>query len=277
MEESASAIEEMSRNIESSTVTAGKTRGISKNLNSMANEGGKAVKDSISSIRTVSEYSQQILKMLKLITDISKQTNLLAMNASIEAAHAGEAGKGFAIVADEIRRLSENTNKNAKDIGEVVGTIVQKIEDSVKLAEKAGIGLDMIMAYSHQNVQSSTELNTIMEEQSHSAQEILHSIQDIVEITEEIRASMEEQKVGTNEFSETMRNLRDISLDSKESIGHHSESTDDLLSSFSTIKEIANANLTMIESLKELIGRFELDENPGEIKDSDETSMKLVE
>lgn len=274
VEESASAIEEMSRNIDHASATAEKTMSISKNLNQVATEGGEAVKNSMSSIKDVSEYSQQILKMLKLITDISKQTNLLAMNASIEAAHAGEAGKGFAIVADEIRRLAENTSKNAKDIGDVVNAIVEKIDQSVTLSEKAGMGLDMILAYSNQNVNIMGQLNSALEEQNHSAKEILKSTQDMVLVTEEVQVAMNEQRTGTHEFAEIMRNLRDISLETKDSIQNHITKLNQLITAVEEIKEISDQNNGMSGELMQLIDHFVLDETEDE---ADSTSLKLVE
>ncbi len=279
VEESASSIEEMNRNIEQTVQITRKTKDISTNLNNVAQEGGKAVRQSVKSIRDVSDYSQQILKMLKLITDISKQTNLLAMNASIEAAHAGDAGKGFAIVADEIRRLSENTNKGARDIGEVVNSIVDKIDESVNLAEKAGTGLEMIEAYSKQNVNIISHLNISMEEQDGAVKEILGAIQDMVQITEEIKTSMQEQKVGTDEFSETMRGLRDMALETKAATKKHIESTFSLIASIEEIGEGSQKNRNLIKSMNLLIDRFVLNEEQKseQGEETEETSLKLVE
>ncbi len=272
VEEGASPIEEMVRNIENTTTMSKKTYEISNNLNNVANEGGNAVKNSIQSIKDVAEYSQQILKLLGLITNIAKQTNLLAMNAAIEAAHAGEAGKGFAIVADEIRRLSEDTNKNAKDIGDVVSTIVSRIEDSVKLAEKAGVGLDMITMYSQQNVQIINQLNVAMAEQNNGAKEILKATQDLVKITEEVKVSMTEQKGATDDFGDALKNLRDLSLENKNNIKKFIEDLRQLINYVNEMKKIIDENQNQANSLHNLVAKFVL-ENKGEEK----TGLKLVE
>ena len=272
VEEGASSIEEMVRNIESTTEMSKKSHDISNNLNNVSNEGGIAVKNSIRSIKDVSEYSQQILKLLGLISNIAKQTNLLAMNAAIEAAHAGEAGKGFAIVADEIRRLSEDTNKNAKDIGEVVSTIVSRIEESVKLAEKAGIGLDMITAYSQQNVQIINQLSISMAEQNNGAKEILKATQDMVKITEEVKVSMIEQKNATDDFSGALTGLRDLSLQNKENIKKHFDNLNSLMNFLDEIKIIIVENQNQANQLHGLVDKFVLED-----KGEEKTGLKLVE
>jgi methyl-accepting chemotaxis protein len=272
VEEGASSIEEMVRNIENTSGLSKKSHDISGSLNSVANEGGNAVKNSVRSIREVSEYSQQILKLLGLITNIAKQTNLLAMNAAIEAAHAGDAGKGFAIVADEIRRLSEDTNKNARDIGEVVSTIVGKIDESVKLAERAGVGLDTIVAYSQQNVQFINQLNVAMTEQNNGAKEILKATQELVKITEEVQISMSEQKGATDDFGGALRGLRDLSLDNKSSVGIHVETMSKMILSLEEIKSIVLENQEKAEKMHKLVEKFKLAE-----KEEEKTGLKLVE
>ncbi|MFN4217108.1 MAG: methyl-accepting chemotaxis protein [Brevinematales bacterium] len=265
VEESASSIEEMVRNIENITATTVKSQTISTNLNNVAQEGGEAVKQAIASIKEVSEYSQQIMKMLQIISNIAKQTNLLAMNAAIEAAHAGEAGKGFAIVAEEIRRLSEDTNKNAKEIGEVINVIVDRIANSVKLSEKAGIGLDMIMAYSQQNVQIANQITIAMSEQNHGAKEILDSTHEMVKITEEVKLAITEQNTATQDFSDAVRGLRDLSIENKQIIQEHLKDLNNLLTGLESIQEILNQVVANASSLDELLGNFILREETVEL------------
>ncbi len=272
VEESASSIEEMVRNIENTATLSNKTKDISVSLNNVSLEGSKSVKESIISIKEVSEYSQQILKLLGLISNIAKQTNLLAMNAAIEAAHAGEAGKGFAIVADEIRRLSEDTNKNARDIGDVVSSIVSKIDESVRLAEKAGVGLDMITAYSKQNVDIISQLNIAMQEQSNGAKEILRATQELVKITEEVKVAMSEQKNATDDFSKALIDLRDISINMVESVNNHSESLSSLAMAIEKIRSSVEVNKKQAEELKNVVANFILEENK-----SEPTALRLVE
>lgn len=273
VEEGASSIEEMVRNIENTAHLSTKTKDISGNLNSVSIEGSNAVKDSIHSIKEVSDFSQQILKLLGLISNIAKQTNLLAMNAAIEAAHAGEAGKGFAIVADEIRRLSEDTNKNARDIGDVVSSIVTRINDSVGLAEKAGIGLDMIIAYSRQNVEIISQLNIAISEQNNGAKDILKATQEMVKITEEVKMAMVEQKNATDDFSGALRGLRDLSLQYKDNITTHVDDLTEMVTILDILRKFIQENRKVAVTLAELLGRFKLDKTTV----TENTGLKLVE
>jgi methyl-accepting chemotaxis protein len=272
VEEGASSIEEMVRNIDGSALLTRQTLEISEGLNQVSSEGRDAVKSSIKSIREIAEYSKQIMKMLDLITGIAKQTNLLAMNAAIEAAHAGESGKGFAIVADEIRRLSEDTNKNTNDINNVINTIVKKIDDSVNLADTAGTGLDRINEFAGQNSVIMNQLSISMNEQSSGAKEILNATQEMVKITEEVRLSILEQKKSMDEFTISIRGLRDLSLENKESIQVHLENLNSIIKTQDDIKRMTEENQKHAHHLNEIVSRFVLDE-----KKDERTEIKLVE
>ncbi|MGL4562931.1 MAG: methyl-accepting chemotaxis protein [Brevinema sp.] len=229
MTESAATLEEMSRQVESVAKISDDTAMFATKLTEIANKGTQAVEASVVSIRDVAEYSSQIIKLLKLITGIAKQTNLLAMNASIEAAHAGESGRGFAIVAEEIRRLSETTNKNAKEIGTVVDTMVDKIENSVAQAQLAGEELHQVNIYSENVADRTTQLNNMMQEQNTATHEMLATIEGLVNLAQEIKFSMEEQQLGLKEYSNTMVKLKENFNETKNTLDNHMMSVQKLL------------------------------------------------
>ncbi|MGL4387993.1 MAG: methyl-accepting chemotaxis protein [Brevinema sp.] len=229
MTQSAATLEEMGRQVESVAKISDDTAIFATKLTEIADKGTQAVDASIISIRDVAEYSSQIIKLLKLITGIAKQTNLLAMNASIEAAHAGESGRGFAIVAEEIRRLSETTNKNAKEIGTVVDTMVDKIENSVAQAQLAGEELHQVNIYSENVADRTTQLNNMMQEQNTATHEMLSTIEGLVNLAQEIKLSMEEQQQGLREYSNTMVKLKENFNETNNTLDNHMSSVQKLL------------------------------------------------
>ncbi len=260
VEEEASSIEEMVRNIQKTASMSNKSHEISNSLNQLALEGGTAVKNSVLSIKEAAENSNRILELLKIITNIAEQTNMLAMNAAIESAHAGEAGKGFSIVASEIRTLSEDTNKNTKDINDAVHSILSRIDESVKLAEKAGSGLESIIDYSRQNEEIVKQLNIAMVEQDNGSKDILRATEELVRITEEVKLAMAEQKKATSEFAGSLREIRDQTLSNRGSIKEHVENLHNLLSVMEKSKELIEENKNQANVLRGLVDKFMLED-----------------
>ncbi|MGL4367288.1 MAG: methyl-accepting chemotaxis protein [Brevinemataceae bacterium] len=261
MTESAATLEEMGRQMEGVAKISSETVGLAGKLTQVANKGNQAVDASIISIRDVSEYSTQIIKLLKLITDIAKQTNLLAMNASIEAAHAGEAGRGFAIVAEEIRRLSETTNKNAKEIRTVVDTMVEKIENSVSQAQIAGEDLHQINIYAGNVEERIAQLNTMMQEQNTATHEMILTIEGLVNLAQEIKISMEEQQVGLHEYSNTIGVLRQNFSDTKSTLDGHMSSVDNLLSMLMDVTIRVQIKRELMDDILAFLEKFKFKES----------------
>lgn len=208
--ETVSSIEEVARNIDSTSVMSNKSNELSNNLNNTAVNGEKATQESIASIKEVFNHSNQILSILELIQNIAKNINILGINAAIESAHAGDYGKGFSVVAETIRTLTENTEKNIKEINDVIEIIVLKIKESVNLSEKAGNGLNMIVSYSNQNVEIISQLNQAMVDQNSSSKEILTANQELLEITEDVRMAINLQKEAMNEINASIKKLSEF-------------------------------------------------------------------
>jgi DNA-binding LacI/PurR family transcriptional regulator len=209
--EEASSIEEMVRNIDEITKMANKVREISANLNQIATTNSIDVKKSIEFIQNIHKDSRQILEFLSMIKGIAEQTNVLAINAAIQASHAGEYGKGFGVVAEEIRKMADSINTNIKSIEIVLNTIVKNIDESKRIVEKTGIGLDIIVDNSSKNSDISQQLNTAMIEQNNGAKEILKATQQLVSITDKVKNAVKEQKIATDRLNELLKELRKIS------------------------------------------------------------------
>lgn len=145
----------------------------------------KGTDESKTIISRLSEQSHQIVEIVKVITDISTQTNILAVNASIEASHAGEAGKGFSVVAQEIKALSEQTNTAAANISGIIAEVAQNITGTVAAMEK---NTRLI----HEGMDSMEQMKSSTEQLSHSSREISTHIADMNNVIENVYTSGED-------------------------------------------------------------------------------------
>ncbi len=258
MTQAATTLEEMGRQVGGVAQISSDTAALATKLTEVANKGNEAVEASIISIRDVAEYSGQILKLLQLISGIAKQTNLLAMNASIEAAHAGEAGRGFAIVAEEIRRLSETTNKNAKEIRTVVDTMVEKIGNSVEQARVAGEDLLQINTYSENVADRIAQLNNMMQQQNIATHEMIATIEGLVNLAQEIKLSMEEQQQGLKDYSNTIRDLKENFGEVKSTLDGHMSSVSNLLVILTDMGVRISIQKTIMDQVSEIIQMYKV-------------------
>ncbi|MGI5069483.1 methyl-accepting chemotaxis protein [Treponema denticola] len=208
--ESSSAIEQMVGNISSITQTLARTDDAIKNLAGATAEGKETLSLSNTVTQKISEESGGLLEASSVIQHIASQTNLLAMNAAIEAAHAGEAGKGFAVVADEIRKLAEESSSQGKTITSTLKILSKEIENlssSSKLAEEK---FDSIFALSEQVKKMSESLMLAMKEQENGGREVLTAIHNINLITSQVNDGSAEMLAGGKNIAVEMQKLDDL-------------------------------------------------------------------
>ncbi|MNW44341.1 Methyl-accepting chemotaxis protein McpS [compost metagenome] len=198
-QELSTAIHSVAHNTEEASEMSGTTV-------SIAEEGRKVIQSSMSSMRTVSSQmsrleddSQKVGEIIDVIEDIADQTNLLALNAAIEAARAGEQGRGFAVVADEVRKLAERSGEATKQIiGIIKGmqentrTSVEAVHSSSDLSEKSGESFERIVSMVNEMGQKIIEISAASEEQAAQTTNVLTAVENISATTEEAAASSEE-------------------------------------------------------------------------------------
>ncbi len=173
--------------------------------------GGEKLAVTNSIIKDVSDRIGDIREMMEIINNIASQTNLLSMNAAIEAAHAGEAGKGFAVVADEIRKLAEGTGENAASISGVIESITENIESAAHAGIETQEAFDNIQSEVTTTEQALNEISESTKELAAGGGEILKAMTKLTEISENIKTGAMEMKKGSGTVAEAMTNVQQIS------------------------------------------------------------------
>ena len=151
-----------------------------------------------------------MLEMTNVITNIASQTNLLAMNAAIEAAHAGDAGKGFAVVADEIRKLSESTASNVSFISNNLKDLMTNVEQALLSSNESGEAFSSVETLVHEVSNSFKEIQSSMNELSIGSQDILSNTGSLKNISNEIGSGSAEMAYGINEITDSLINIKNI-------------------------------------------------------------------
>ena len=253
-----SSMTEMVNNFESITSLIERAQHLSNELTEESISGSKEVKKTQEVINGITEMSKRMIEVIKVIQAVASQTNLLAMNAAIEAAHAGDAGKGFSVVADEIRKLSESTQNSTKDISNLLNEIAKSMAEGSANMELTSNAFNKIQKDIEEQSLVVAEVSKTMAQQSKDANSILTNTNVIVKQIEDVNGLARNQANYTEEIMNDLTKVVSLAEHENESVIQSENVVKNFSDSFTTVREKAEANKQSVLAITAELDKFKL-------------------
>jgi len=257
--QSSSAIEEMLANIQSVTQTLIRNSENVEKLTEASELGRTGLQDVASDIQEIAKESEGLLEINSVMENIASQTNLLSMNAAIEAAHAGEAGKGFAVVAEEIRKLAENSSEQSKTISTVLKKIKSSIDKIILSADNVLKRFEAIDSGVRTVAEQEENIRNSMEEQGQGSKQILESIGHLNETTQQVKGGSMEMLEGAKEVMREANNLEKSTQEITGGMNEMASGADQVNTAVNHINDLTNKNRETAEKLMTEVQKFKID------------------
>jgi methyl-accepting chemotaxis protein len=257
--QASSAIEEMVANINSVTNTLVNNAANVKNLKEASEVGRTGLQDVATDIQEIARESEGLLEINAVMENIASQTNLLSMNAAIEAAHAGESGKGFAVVADEIRKLAESSSEQSKTIGNVLKKIAESIKKITKSTDNVLARFEAIDSGVKTVALQEENIRNAMEEQGEGSKQLLRSASGLNETTQQVKGGSEEMLEGSREVMKESQNLERVTQEITGGMNEMASGASQINVAVNHVNEISTKNREGIDNLIKEVSRFKVE------------------
>ena len=207
LEETASSMVELTSTVRQNNENAGQARELAHTASQVAERGGATVSEVVATMGAINESSRKIVDIIGVIDGIAFQTNILALNAAVEAARAGEQGRGFAVVASEVRNLAQRSAAAAREIKELIGTSVERVEAGSRLVGQAGVTMSEVVASVERVNAIIGEIALASGEQRDGIEQISMAISQMDSVTQQNAALVEQAAAAADSLQQQAQSL----------------------------------------------------------------------
>lgn len=250
------AISKMTDSIADVAETARQAQFVSQGLSERSEIGNTAVEHAVNTMKEIQTVSEEVRKLLLVIQGIAAQTNLLSMNAAIEAAHAGEFGAGFAVVADEVRSLASSSSSSARDIQIKIKEMMEKTKAGVEAIVSAGAAFQGIRDNVVENAKLVKNIYDAMMEQNQDASATKSAADEMVEAIHAIRDLAEEETESAGKLRESMQSVVEASKSTVMAVQESLEATENMKGTVSQVDISAECNKESVEKIHAHVEQF---------------------
>lgn len=254
--EASAAVEEMIGNIRSVNTSMEKMSKSFGDLQEHSHHGFEKLAVVSERVQEIDQQSKMLQEANMAIASIASETNLLAMNAAIEAAHAGEAGKGFAVVADEIRKLSETSTAQSKTIGQQLNQIKEAIVNVVSASTESSQVFAQVQEELHATDQLVMQIRSAMEEQNEGSRQITEALKLMNDSTIEVRNASAEMNEGNKMILEEVQHLQDVTIVMKQSMDEMHVGAQQINETGTMLTDVSNRVKNSIDKMGSQIDQF---------------------
>lgn len=256
VERASASVEETVQNLVSISDTTKKADTITEQLRVASENGMNSINTAEEAISLIQQSSEEVVHTVAMIQNIASQTNLLAMNAAIEAAHAGESGKGFAVVADEVRSLAATTSKNVQTVTKSMAEMAERIQNGVNAMVEAKNSFSSINSGVAETADIVSRIAESVEEQRVGTAETLSATQEVVQSIASIKELAVSQRQHTDNVFENTKNIVSSSNAISESLVQTTAVSDNLNSILTDVNNCVANNTVSVDKMKSHIEGF---------------------